>query len=78
MAKWKDECYGDIHKGDLVYYLNRQEQVCRGRAVMMGPMGWVLNRGNGQPAIVGEFENYLGHNPGNHREKDHLGEFLHG
>jgi len=44
--------------------------------VMIGPMGWVCDRGNGQPVIINEGYNYLGHTPAKMRTPDHLGHFL--
>ena len=45
---------------------------------MQGPMGWVIDIGSGIPKVVNEGYNYLGHSPHKDREKDWLGEFLHG
>ena len=43
---------------------------------MIGPMGWVLNTGDGQAKVVNEGYNYLGHTPAKMRTPDHLGHFL--
>ena len=43
---------------------------------MIGPMGWVLDTGGGDPKVVNEGYNYLGHKPMKGRTPDHLGHFL--
>ena len=43
---------------------------------MVGPMGWVLDTGGGDPKVVNEGYNYLGHKPMKGRTPDHLGHFL--
>ncbi len=45
-----------IHNGDRVAIINRFGQAHTGRAVMLGPAGWVLNMGGryGAPAIASE------------------------
>ena len=75
---WEDELFDEIQKGDRVWYKNNVDQVCKAKAVMQGPMGWVCDRGNGQPVIINEDYNYLGHSKGKNRQPDHLGEFLNG
>lgn len=44
-----------IRAGDTVYYVDHRGQDRKGRAVMEGPHGWVLNLGgrHGTPAVVG-------------------------
>ena len=49
-----------------------------GKAVIIGPMGWVIDTGDGVPKVVNEGCNYLGHTEGKDREPDHLGHFLNG
>jgi hypothetical protein len=46
----------DIGPGDRVTIVNRFGQKSTGRAVMLGPAGWVLNMGGryGTPAIANE------------------------
>ena len=73
---WTDELFDEIQKGDKVWYENDQGQTCKGKAVMVGPMGWVLNTGAGVPKVVNEGHNYCGHKPGKMRTPDHLGHFL--
>ena len=46
-------------------------------ALIQVPHGWVCNRGNGQPVVLNEGSNYLGHNKARNRQPDHLGNFLH-
>ena len=75
---WTDELFDEIQKGDKVWYENEQGQTCKGKAVMIGPMGWVLKTGNGHAKVVNEGYNYLGHKPAKDREPDHLGKFLNG
>ena len=73
---WEDELFDEIQKGDKVWYENEQGQTCKGKAVMIGPMGWVLQIPNGQAKVVNEGYNYLGHKPAKDRQPDHLGHFL--
>ena len=73
---WEDELFDEIQKGDTVYYQNPQGQTHKGKAVMIGPMGWVINTGDGVPMVVNEGHNYLGHTQSNHREPDHFGQFM--
>ena len=73
---WTDELFDEIQKGDKVWYENEQGRTCNGKAVMVGPMGWVLKIPNGQAKVVNEGYNYLGHKPVKGREPDHLGHFL--
>jgi hypothetical protein len=49
---WTDELYDEIQKGDKVWYENNVGQTCKAKAVMIGPMGWVCDIGNGQPLYV--------------------------
>ena len=75
---WEDELFDEIQKGDRVWYKNNVGQVCKAKAVMRGPAGWVCDFGNGQPVVVNEGYNYLGHSKGKKRQPDHLGNFLNG
>jgi len=43
---------------------------------MIGPMGWVCDKGDGQPVVVNEGDNYLGHTPAKDRQPDHFGHFM--
>ena len=69
--------YKDIQKGDMVYFSTPHTAQMKGKAVMLGPIGWVVNRGgkHGMPFVVTE-RNYIKHNKGRNRKPDHLGEFL--
>ena len=71
----RDESFSEIQKGDKVYYFNTQLQEHSGKAVIVGPDGWVVSCENG-PVVVNEGDNYAGHTEGKDREPDHLGEFL--
>ena len=73
---WEDELFDEIQKGDKVWYENEQGQTCKGKAMMIGPMGWVLQTSNGQTKVVNEGYNYLGHTPAKMRTPDHLGHFM--
>ena len=73
---WEDELFDEIQKGDQVFYETAQGQTQSGKAMMIGPMGWVLDTGAGEPKVVNEGYNYLGHTPAKDREPDHLGNFL--
>ena len=73
---WEDELFDEIQKGDKVYYENQQGQTCKGKAVMIGAMGQVIDIGGGRPQVVNEGYNYLGHTKMPGREPDHLGHFL--
>jgi hypothetical protein len=73
---WEDELFDEIQKGDRVWYKNNVGQVCKAKALMIGPMGWVCDRGNGQPVLVNEGSNYLGHTEGKDRQPDHFGHFM--
>jgi hypothetical protein len=73
---WEDELFDEIQKGDRVWYKNNVGQVCKGRAMLRGPEGWVLKTDNGLPKVVNDGYNYLGHTPAKNRQPDHLGAFL--
>ena len=76
MSTDRDEAFLEIQKGDKVYYFNAQLQECSGKAVMVGPDGWVVSCENG-PVVVNEGNNYAGHIPSKgEREDDHFGKWL--
>lgn len=77
---WTDEMFDEIQKGDKVWYCGTDEDTVHGpvKALMIGPMGWVCDKGDGVPIVVNEGHNYLGHSKGRVRTPDHLGKFLHG
>ena len=72
---WEDESFSEIQKGDKVWYENQQGQTFKGKAMMIGPAGWVLKTQNGVQ-VVNEGYNYLGHTPVKGREPDHFGNFM--
>ena len=75
---WTDEMFDEIQKGDKGQYCGTDEDTVHGtvKALMIGPMGWVCDKGDGQPIVVNEGHNYLGHTQSNHREPDHFGQFM--
>ena len=73
---WEDELFDEIQKGDQVFYETAQGQTQSGKAMMIGPMGWVLDTGAGEPKVVNEGYNYLGHIPAKDREPDYFGHFM--
>ena len=44
--------------------------------MMIGPAGWVCDKGDGQPIVINEGSNYLGHTEGKDRQPDHFGHFM--
>ena len=78
MTSWTDECFSEIQKGDKVWYESPQGQTFSGKAVMVGPHGWVLNTGgrHGTAKVVNEGSNYLGHRPGRGRSPDNFGHWM--
>ena len=69
--------YSDIMIGDTVYYSTPQGQAGKGKTVIIGDHGWVVNRGNGQPQVVTR-ENFVKFNKGRNRREDFIGKFLNG
>ena len=71
--------FKDIQVGDSVTMKTPQGQELRGKAVMKGPHGWVINIGGrfGTPKIVNE-NNFIKMRKGRNRKPDFLGDFLHG
>tara|TARA_E500000178_G_C16759777_1_gene634234 strand:+ start:177 stop:401 length:225 start_codon:yes stop_codon:yes gene_type:complete len=69
--------YEDIQIGDSVTMLTPQAQELRGKAVIKGPSGWVINTGgsHGTPRVVSE-SNFIRGRKGRNRKPDHLGNFL--
>tara|TARA_A100001035_G_scaffold201365_1_gene161677 strand:- start:2579 stop:2803 length:225 start_codon:yes stop_codon:yes gene_type:complete len=67
----------DIQTGDTVYFSTPHTTEMKGRAVMRGPHGWVVNMGgrHGMPGVVTE-RNYIKHRKGRNRKPDHIGNFL--
>jgi len=71
--------YEDIQVGDSITFSTPHTTQMKGRAVMKGPAGWVVNAGgrHGIPKIVSE-ANFVRGRKGKNRKPDHLGEFLNG
>ena len=71
--------YEDIQVGDSITFSTPHTTEMKGRAVMKGPAGWVVNAGgrHGVPNIVSE-ANFVRGRKGKNRKPDHLGEFLNG
>ena len=69
---WEDVLFDEIQKGVKVWYENEQGQTCKGKAMLLGPMGWVLKVRNGQPKVVNEGYNYLGHKKMPGRTPDYI------
>ena len=69
--------FNDIQAGDTVYFSTPHTAEMRGKVVMRGPAGWVVNAGgrHGIPKIVSE-ANFVRGRKGRNRKKDFLGEFL--
>jgi hypothetical protein len=69
--------YNEIQVGDTVYFSTPHSLQLKGRAVMKGPAGWVLNCGGryGTPQVVSE-NNFIKLRKGRNRRPDYLGEFL--
>ena len=69
--------FEDIQVGDSVTFSTPHTAEMRGRAVMRGPAGWVVNMGgrHGMPGVVTE-RNFIKIRKGKNRKPDHLGEFL--
>lgn len=71
--------FKEIQVGDSVTMSTPQGQEVRGKAVMKGPYGWVINIGGrfGTPKVVNE-NNFIKMRKGRNRKPDFLGDFLHG
>jgi len=69
--------YEDIHVGDTVYFSTPHSAELKGRAVMFGPHGWVVNMGgrHGTPQIVSP-KNFIKLRKGRNRKQDTLGKWL--
>ena len=63
--------FKDIHIGDSVTMMTPQGQELRGKAVMKGPHGWVMNTGgrHGTPRVVSE-SNFVRMRKGRNRKVD--------
>ena len=71
--------FEDIQVGDTVYFSTPHSAELKGRAVMCGPHGWVVNMGGryGTPQVVSP-KNFIKIRKGRNRHPDHLGKWLTG
>lgn len=71
--------YQDIQVGDSITFSTPHTAEMKGKAVMKGPAGWVVNAGgrHGMPKIVSE-KNFIRARKGKNRKPDYLGEFING
>ena len=69
--------FEDIHVGDSVTMKTPQGQELRGKAVMKGPHGWVVNAGGryGTPKVVSQ-SNFIKLRKGKNRKPDYFGNFI--
>ena len=63
--------YDDIMVGYTVYFSTPHSKELKGKAVMLGPIGWVVNRGgrHGMPFVVSE-KNFIRFRKGKNRRPD--------
>ena len=63
--------YDDIMVGDTVYFSTPHSKELKGKAVMLGPIGWVVNKGgrHGMPFVVSE-KNFIRFRKGKNRRPD--------
>ena len=70
--------FKDIMVGDTVYFSTRHSKELKGKAVMKGPVGWVVNiKGTGIATVVTE-KNFIKIRKGRNRRPDILGGFVNG
>ena len=70
--------FKDIMCGDTVYFSTRHSKELKGKAVMKGPVGWVVNiKGTGIATVVTE-KNFIKICKGRNRRPDILGGFVNG
>jgi len=71
--------FEDIQVGDTVFFSTPHSTEIKGKAVMLGPHGWVVNIGgnSGIPKVVMK-ENFIKIRKGRNRRPDYLGRFLNG
>ena len=69
--------YTDIQIGDSITFSTPHTAQMKGKAVMQGPYGWVVNAGgrHGIPKIVSE-KNFISGRKGRNRKPDYLGAFI--
>ena len=71
--------FNDIMVGDTVYFSIPHSKELKGKAVMKGPIGWVVNMGgrHGMPNVVTE-RNFIKIRKGKNRKPDFFGDFHYG
>ena len=71
--------FKDIMVGDTVYFSTPHSKELKGKAVMKGPIGWVVNMGgrHGMPNVVTE-RNFIKIRKGKNRKPDFFGDFHYG
>ena len=71
--------FKDIMVGDTVYFSTPHSKELKGKAVMKGPIGWVVNMGgrHGMPGVVTE-RNFIKIRKGKNRKPDFFGDFHYG
>ena len=69
--------FTDIQIGDTVYFSTPHSKELKGKAVMLGPIGWVVNMGgrHGMPNVVTE-RNFIRFRKGKNRRPDNLSKYL--
>ena len=71
--------FKEIQVGDTVYFSTPHSKELKGKAVMKGPIGWVVNMGgrHGTPGVVTE-KNFIKIRKGKNRKPDFFGDFHYG
>ena len=71
--------FKEIQVGDTVYFSTPHSKELKGKAVMKGPIGWVVNMGgrHGMPGVVTE-RNFIKIRKGKNRKPDFFGDFHYG
>ena len=71
--------FKEIQIGDTVYFSTPHSKELKGKAVMKGPIGWVVNMGgrHGMPNVVTE-RNFIKIRKGKNRKPDFFGDFHYG
>ena len=71
--------FKEIQVGDTVYFSTPHSKELKGKAVMKGPIGWVVNMGgrHGMPNVVTE-RNFIKIRKGKNRKPDFFGDFHYG
>ena len=68
--------FKEIQVGETVYFSTPHSKELMGKAVMKGPIGWVVNMGgrHGMPNVVTE-RNFIKIRKGKNRKPDFFGDF---